>query len=845
MHHVLTSGLPGNMTAADVLQKVLLIAVVQQAACTGFSFTVREEMEEGIKVGTLCGVSQPPYQLLGQTYVRVDEHSGDLYTTENTIDREELCPAQQDDQCTIKLTALVGLENEILEVTFIVEDINDNAPYFQDHMIRLSVPEDTAIGTSFFLDDKAQDLDMGVNGEIGYSLVGSSGCFSVKDGEQSLVVVLLDTLDRESQDTHLMTLIATDRGSRPLSGTAMLKVTVTDVNDNCPEFDTDGPHAVEIKGDTPKGTVVAQVKAIDVDQGDNAEVSYSFSQRNSERSMALFHVSGHDGLITLAGSLLTDRPQEYVLNVLASGPLCYPVTTEVRVSVQPVTSPEPTIKIGFIAEHQNQTILLPENKHPAALALLELWDSGNVSRVLVIEGDVPFSLKAQSHSGTYLLTTSASLDFEACREYHISVAVRSAQGERLDRRRVIRVEVVDVNDNPPLFNQTRYQISVEENNAPGTVLIQLSATDRDSQKNGRVFYSLSGNAPSIFRVDRVTGHLSALDSLDREHVEFYVLTVLAQDGGSPPLKSSALVHIHVLDRNDSPPTFLTPHFIFFVVENIPRLAVVGKVGVTDADSGDNGRLEVRVLNGSGPFVMDNALRLLRCTEMLDREDHDRYDLLMLAIDCGSPALSSTARVTVFVEDVNDNQPQVIMPTSNFSCLIVSPATPEGTMVTRIYAVDKDVGINADLSYHLAGSEPPRHSPFQIDKRSGNISLVKRLVGPDHGMHHLLAVVSDGGKPVSLQTLVWVNLLVNQTKAACLLSGIPANLPRQLPRPTVPVPHASSQSCVPTPKTVLLMGLGALVCALCLLMVAVVLFVKQKHMKKSLRKRNECVPLKEK
>lgn len=415
-------------------------------------------------------------------------------------------------------------------------------------------------------------------------------------------------------------------------------------------------------------------------------MAYTFSRKNSDKALALFHLDRHSGLVTLAADVAAAAgtsdgdssyaaAEDFVLKVLASSPLCSPAVSEVTVSVRPVTRPEPAIKIRFIAEHENQTILLQENAQPAALALVELLlhdalgDSPNSDSsssrsstlTLSIEGDdVPFTLKAQTKNGNYLLSSSKPLDFETRSEYHIAIVVINARGERLQNRKVIKVLLLDVNDNAPQFEQTHYQVDVMENNDPGANIIRVKATDADSRRNGKVSYRLGKNTYPMFRVDPATGWLSVSVSLDRERQEFYTVRVLARDGADPPLESSVAVSIHVLDENDNAPAFLTPHFIFFVSESTPRLAAVGKIGVTDTDRGDNGHVEVRVVNGTGPFVMDSAKGTLRCTEELDREQRDRYDLLLLALDAGRPPLSSTARVTIYVEDVNDNQPQVIL-----------------------------------------------------------------------------------------------------------------------------------------------------------------------------------------
>ncbi|XP_068446954.1 protocadherin-20 [Clinocottus analis] len=634
------------------------------------------------------------------------------------------------------------------------------------------------VGTSFLLDDQAQDRDAGQNGKLHYHLEDSDGVFSLKVEEDGrlIMLVLQTALDRETRDMYRMALVATDCGPEPWSATATLIVTVTDVNDNCPSFDADSPRNVTVPGDSLKNMLVAQVRATDQDSGLNAAIVYSLSPKVSERVKQLFILDSLTGYIRLTQDLQSDKSEVLLLNVLAGGHHCPPVDTQVIVSVLPKANQELTIKIGFIAEHQNQTMVLPENQPPTVLAVLELeGDSSFKGSSLAIESEVPFTLSPQN--GKYLLSTSKPLDYEMKSEHYIYVVVqgRSAEGSVIiSSRRLIRVLVIDVNDNAPHFFQSHYQLEVEENNQPGKLLLRVSASDADSGYNGRVTYRLDKRTSTIFNIGPETGQLSVSAVLDREQQGVHKLTVFAQDSGSPPLESVATVSIRVLDQNDNAPAFLTPHFIFFIHENVPPFSPVGGVGVTDLDEGENGNTELRVVNSTGPFVVDNTKGTLRTTNNLDRETDDRYELYLLASDHGHPfALTSAARVTIFVEDINDNQPKVILPSSNSSCQTVSPATIAGTFVTKIYAIDEDSGLNSEVTYTVVAPESVQNSsPFRLDSRSGNITVGQQLLQKDLGMHHLFIVVRDGGKPAPLYTTIWVNLLVNESMGPCNLDRAP-------------------------------------------------------------------------
>ncbi|XP_044062147.1 protocadherin-20 [Siniperca chuatsi] len=828
-------GTPDNMNWAGLLQNLLVVVHLRQIICGSVRFSIPEEQQPGILAGSLSKHFPPPYQLLTQEYLWMDKNTGNFYTTEQKMDREALCPEEtKAEECIILHNAVVGPSGDLIQFPVIIEDINDNAPHFENSEIHLRVSEDVTVGTSFLLDDLAQDRDAGRNGELRYRLEDSDGVFSLKVEEDGPVIMLVvqTALDRETLDLYQMVLVATDCGSDPLSATVTLIVTVTDVNDNCPSFSSDSPRSVTVLGDSQKNMLVAQVRATDPDSGPNAAIVYSLSPKVSERAKKLFSLDSLTGYIRLTQDLRSDNSEQLLLKVLASGHHCPPADTQITVSVLPKPNQELTVKIGFIAEHQNQTLVLPENQPPTVLAVLELeGDSSFKGSSLAIESEVPFTLSPQN--GKYLLSTSKPLDYEMKNEHHISVVVngRSAEGSVIaPSRHVIRVMVADVNDNAPHFLQSHYQLEVEENNQPGMSLLQVSASDADSGHNGRVTYRLDTHTSTIFNIDPVTGQLSVSASLDREQQGVHKLTVFARDSGSPPLESVATVSIRVLDQNDNAPVFLTPHLIFFIPENVPPFAQVGRVGVTDPDEGENGNTELHVVNSSGPFVVDNTQGTLRTTTNLDRETEDRYELYLLASDHGGPvALTSTARVTIFVGDINDNQPKVILPSSNSSCQTVSPATIAGTVVTKIYAIDMDSGMNSEITYTVVAPEPAQNSsPFRVDSRSGNITVAQRLLRKDLGMHHLFIAVRDGGKPTPLYTTVWVNLLVNESMGSCHLDMAPT----WMGTPDLVQTPSKSPICevedTRSGQLMLLVGLGMMLASTCLLVTTAVLYLKQKR-----------------
>ncbi|XP_023667319.1 protocadherin-20 isoform X1 [Paramormyrops kingsleyae] len=825
-----------NMNRKNLLQNLFSMVLIQQIMCepSEINISIKEEHKEGIKVATIAHIFTPPYQVLTpDMYLRLDSDTGDLYTTTHRMDREFLCPEQSGD-CLIQHFIIVGPERDVVKVNVVLEDINDNAPCFHKSEIHLSISEDVNVGTSFLLDDQAWDKDVGINGKVQYSLDTLSSFFRVEEEGPSPVVVVQGELDRETQSIHRMILFATDYGFPPQTGTTILVVEVRDINDNCPTFPSDAPQTATIQENSPRGTVVTQVKAIDPDLGPNAAITYSYSPKTSRRSQVLFDLDQDTGQITLSSTIKSGDASEHRLKVQASGPLCSPAAAEINVSILRAVSRQPVINIKLIAEHSNHTILLKENKPSTILAVLEL--SELFTGTLCIDGKVPFLLKPQD--GRYHLFSSKPLDFEQKSKYYVSISVNSTP--ITNHKIIIPVQVEDVNDNVPQFHQILYEVYVSENNVPGVFLVQVAATDADSLQNGKVVYRLRPDVDALFRINHTTGQLFLMASLDREQQDSHRITVVARDSGSPALEATATVIVNVLDQNDNKPIFLNPSFTFFIPENFPLLGRVGLLGVKDADKEENGQVEMQMLNGSGPFVVDNSQSIMRCAAELDREKQDRYELWVLARDRGQPSLSSTAKVTVFIEDVNDNQPHIILPSSNFSCLTVLPDTALGSTITRIFAIDKDSGINSDISYHIGACEPPGCSSFQIGAHSGNITLAQQLLLKDYGIHRLLIVVRDSGRPVPLQSTVWVNLLVNTSLEPCHVN----NIPKSIPQIAITANSCKSdETSANQSRLVFMVGLCMMACSFFMFLGTGIACIKQRSERKKTKKYDKAIPLK--
>ncbi|XP_041054521.1 protocadherin-20 [Carcharodon carcharias] len=854
------------------IQQGMLLYVLFLASCSLASelvYRVKEESPSGTFIGNLAidlklgssaetGVT---YNLASEPghgrFVDLNRDTGELRTSASVLDREELCPEPwQGAECFLLLDVIVLPARlfRLLKLRVLVEDVNDNPPRFPAASIGVSVAENAAPASRYPLEPPAEDLDPGANGLLTYRLEGAEAAFSLSSeqpgGAQPLPFLVLELpLDRELRDVYVMKLVAVDSGSPRLSGTATLTVSVTDINDNCPEF-PEPELSFSLYSNISVGTEVTRLRARDPDLGYNAHIVYSYGDRVPKTSTQLFSLDRSSGTIRLASPIPASGALLHRLTVLATGTGCIPVTAAVQVSILPVMSGPPALSPRYIALQAEGVVYLRESepaRTPIAFFTVTEHEQQRPVRCY-LEGGAAFRLLPyRPFQDEYLLETAQPLDYEVQQVHEVTVVAENAK--KLTLRTHIKIQLIDENDNSPIFTDSLVNVTIEENNPPNSFLIKVKATDADSREMGTITYGLGPNAPPIFVLDQFSGSLTVSASLDREEQEKYRFIIRAIDGGSPARESTATVLLTVLDANDNSPRFINKDFSFFVPEDYPSFSEIGVIGVIDPDAGNNGWIALSILNGSGHFVIDTGKGNLMANAPLDREQQSSYILWVQAMDGGEPALSAIAKVTVLLIDVNDNPPLVLFPQSNLSFLLVLPSTVPGSSITEVYAVDKDTGMNAVIAYSIIGHRGPRPETFVINAGTGNITLHEALVKNDHGLYRLLVKVSDHGYPEPLHSTVIVNLFVNETLSnesyiENLLRKDPGIRIEESPPETRTDPFQTELDVFPC-ETVLI-ALSALCVGLFTLVFALVChisFRKRKHRRKEYSVAEVEIPLK--
>ncbi|XP_013963346.1 protocadherin gamma-A5 isoform X6 [Canis lupus baileyi] len=313
----------------------------------------------------------------------------------------------------------------------------------------------------------------------------------------------------------------------------------------------------------------------------------------------------------------------------------------------------------------------------------------------------------------------------------------------------IRVMVLDANDNAPLFSLPEYRVSVPENIPVGTRLLMLTATDPDEGINGELTYSFHNEDDKIsktFQLDSKLGEILTLQSLDYEESRFYLMEVIAQDGGA--LLASAKVLITVQDVNDNVPEVILTSRASSVSEDCPPGTIIALFSVHDGDSGENGEILCSIPRNL-PFKLeksvDNYYHLLT-TKALDREEISNYNITVMVIDCGNPPLSTESYISLNVADINDNPP--IFPHTPYSTYILEN-NPRGISVLSVTAQDPDSGNNAKVTYSLAEDTfqgIPLSSYVSINSNTGVLYALDSFDYEQVKDLQLWVMASDNGDP---------------------------------------------------------------------------------------------------
>ncbi|XP_067374269.1 protocadherin alpha-7-like isoform X13 [Channa argus] len=653
----------------------LLYAAGKQAFAQ-IRYSIPEEVKEGTIIGNVAkDLGLDINLLIGRrfrvvsgtkdVYFDLNQDNGYLYVSKQ-IDREELCHGSG--ACLMELNILVENPLEMHHVVVEITDVNDHSPSFPEKEQIFEIFEQTLPGRRLQI-HAARDPDAGINSIRTYTLT-SNDHFEIdirqSDEDKIPFLILKKVLDREQTSKHLLTVQAVDGGKPQRSGTLNISIFVLDGNDNRPTFSQE-IYQTAIKENVPVGTLVFKINATDPDEGTNGEIEYSLGKTPKKNMYDIFELDKLTGEIKIKGLVDFEENDVYKLDVEASDKGTPSLTGECRIIIKiiDVNDNAPEIQVTSLSNTVSE-----DSKPGTVISLLSVRDrdSGVNGKIISsITSDVPFELKPSYKENIYSVVTKGFLDREEVSHYEITIKANDCGEPPLYTIKTLNIEILDINDNSPHFDQNPLQFYLTENNVAGASIFSLSATDRDVNTNAVVSYNIlrQGNQndiASFLNINPDDGQISALKSFDFETLKTFQFQVVATDSGTPSLSSNVTVNVFILDQNDNAPVILYPvssNGSAEGVEEVPRNVNAGhlvtKVRAYDADIGYNGWLlfSLQQVTDHSLFTLDRYTGQIRTLRSFTETDEAEHKLVILVKDNGNVSLSATATVVVKVVDLKE------------------------------------------------------------------------------------------------------------------------------------------------------------------------------------------------
>ncbi|XP_052011493.1 protocadherin beta-8 isoform X10 [Apodemus sylvaticus] len=531
-----------------------MLLKIQEIAQPGTVFPLKAAQDPDIGSNAVQNYTvSPNLHFHVVTHSRSDGRKYPELVLDRALDREE------QPELTLILTALDGgapPKSGTTTVRIEVVDINDNAPQFVQSLYAVEIPENSPLN-ALVVTVSARDLDAGIHGNVAYSLFqGAGGSQPFVIDEITGEVRLKGALDFEATPHYNMEIVATDSGG--LSGKCTVAVQVLDVNDNAPKL-TISSLTSSIPENAPEA-VVAVFSVSDPDSGDNGRMVCSIQ---NELPFLL------KPTIKNFYTLVTERPldresrAEYSITITVSDLGTPRLTTQhtIRVLVSDINDNAPAFT------QTSYTLFVHENNSPALhIGTISATDPDSGSNGLIIYSllpppdqqlGLPSLISINSDNGQ--LFALRALDYEALKAFEFRVGATDGGSPALSSQALVRVVVLDDNDNAPFVLYPMQNSSapctelLPRAAEPGYLVTKVVAVDRDSGQNAWLsFQLLKATEPGLFSVWAHNGEVRTTRLLSERDVPKHRLVLVVKDNGDPPRSASVTLHVLVVDGFSQP-----------------------------------------------------------------------------------------------------------------------------------------------------------------------------------------------------------------------------------------------------------------------------------------------------
>ncbi|XP_041032375.1 cadherin-related family member 1 [Carcharodon carcharias] len=623
----------------------------------------------------------------------------------------------------------------LLAVTYISLFQADYAPYFYDNapdstngnMAMLSIPEDTPIGSHLYTLNGTDPEGNAVTYDMTFE-PGAKRYFVVDP--QTGNVTLVEELDREDEGEVEVLVSISDSVNKVVE---KVRILVTDANDESPQF-INTPYVITVPENTPSGTSIFKVHAVDKDNGSGGSVTY-FLQNMGKSKFSMDRYNG-DLRIKPSATLDFEKSRAHFVTVIAKDgggklrgkyQICSSTTT-VTINVMDIQDTPPVFSgrpyFGYVYENTD-----PGSEIFSVMAYDgDLGNPNPIHYTITHGNDGSFDINSTSGAIT-LLQTTEHLKKDVYKLLIQASEINPDVDILVFMTAMVTIQVVDLNNHHPTFYgengpQSQFEITMQEHPPEGEILRGLKITVNDSDQGTNAQFNLRLEGPEgIFRVipqtvlneAQITIIVENSAAIDYETFQVFNFKLLAIESDTPEkFSSTADIIIQLVDTNDNIPKFTSEFYVARIPENSPGGSPVICVTANDADSEMWGEVKYSIYGtGADLFLIHPTTGIIYTQPwaVLDAEVQPKYNFYIKADD--GDGKHSLAEVFVTVLDINDHYPE-------FNKNILEKVMIIGSPV-KIEAKDEDAEEpNNVVDYSIMQADPA--NVFDIDQATGEIVL---------------------------------------------------------------------------------------------------------------------------
>ncbi|XP_013100309.1 cadherin-23 [Stomoxys calcitrans] len=655
-----------------------------------------------------------------------------------------------------------------------VKDINDEKPKFEQHSYVAHVSERAEIGESVL---KVKAIDKDLHSKLNYTIKGpikatsKAGVSSTNNNKYQVenafridpdtgIIYVNGKLNHDEAAIVILPIEVKDLNAEvdPEGQIDVAEVTiyVQSFKDTNPVFVNKGWTSskpvvhVNVMEEMPIDSTLFTLHANDP----VTQLPIQSFELVEPKELEYFQLHERSGEVSLRKRLdyeaLAEGQTEFHFQVKAHAPdLQRSTTTLVNVTVQNVNDNSPIFEeasyhTSILENSKPSTKLIQVKANDKDAALTERDERlgyHKISYSLYGENSHLFEINAQT--GEIVIAANQTVDRERTPRINLQVKAEDSPGRPPDSKQSVvdlTIDVLDVNDNAPVWSQEEYTTVIPENAPSDTFVIKMLATDLDDGPGGEVSYEIidEGDVNGLFKINKITGEIKTKRELTgKGRAEPFEIHVRAQDNGDKLPKQKSLsadvklvIYIGDVSANDGIPYFVEPKIgqMVNVTENLPAGTAVFQVRAADPDdpTAPSGILFYKIIDATSDaesFTIDENTGLISTTEILDRENKDMYNIILEVYDNGQPRQSATRVLQVMVLDVDDHKPRFPREVDEGPLqLMVLEEEPEGTIVGNFSAIDEDIGENAAIDYII--TEGNEQNIFSIERDEDNMAILR-------------------------------------------------------------------------------------------------------------------------